>query len=97
MELDKMDDLYYYMQFIKFGFGRCNRDVSRHIQNKHLKTNEGLRLIKKYDGEFPKKNLNIFLDFLDLDKNSFFDIINQHRNSQIWQKKGNNFQLISKL
>ena len=25
---DVMDDLYYYMQYIKFGFGRCVRDVS---------------------------------------------------------------------
>ena len=33
---DKIDDLYYYMQFIKFGFGRCSRDCSRFIQNGHL-------------------------------------------------------------
>src|SRR5262249_35587989 len=33
---DKIDDLYYYMQFIKFGFGRCVRDTSRLIQNGHM-------------------------------------------------------------
>ena len=38
---DTMDDLYYYMQYIKFGFGRCTRDVSRHIQNGHLSTEDG--------------------------------------------------------
>ena len=47
---DKIDDLYYYMQFIKFGFGRCVRDASRHIQNSHLTRDEGLRLAQKYDG-----------------------------------------------
>ena len=51
---DIMDDLYYYMQYIKFGFGRCTRDVSRHIQYGHISTKEGKDLIKKYDGEFPK-------------------------------------------
>ena len=30
---DHMDDLYYYMQYIKFGFGRAMRDLSRQIQN----------------------------------------------------------------
>ena len=29
---DKIDNLYYYMQFIKFGFGRAVRDASRLIQ-----------------------------------------------------------------
>ena len=29
---DKIDDLYYYMQFIKFGFGRATRDASRLVQ-----------------------------------------------------------------
>ena len=24
---DKIDNLYYYMQFIKFGFGRCVREI----------------------------------------------------------------------
>ncbi|MBZ0166018.1 MAG: N-acetyl sugar amidotransferase, partial [Candidatus Omnitrophica bacterium] len=33
---DKFDNLYYYMQFIKFGFGRCVRDTSRFIQNAHM-------------------------------------------------------------
>ena len=54
---DLMDDLYYYMQYIKFGFGRCIRDVSRFIQNGHLARKEALDLCLKYDGEFPKKTL----------------------------------------
>ena len=33
---DKIDTLYYYMQLIKFGFGRTIRDASRLIQNKHI-------------------------------------------------------------
>ena len=33
---DKSDDLYYYMQYIKFGFGRAVRDVCRIIQNGRL-------------------------------------------------------------
>ena len=57
---DKIDDLYYYMQYIKFGFGRCIRDASRFIQNGHLTRDEGLNLVKKFDGEFPKRNYETF-------------------------------------
>ena len=33
---DIIDPLYYYMQYIKFGFGRCIRDCARMIQQGHL-------------------------------------------------------------
>lgn len=94
---DVMDDLYYYMQYIKFGFGRCTRDVSRHIQYKHISTKEGKDFIKKYDGEFPKKNLKIYLDFFNLSEDDFIKIINSHRSPDIWKKRDNNFELINKL
>ena len=38
------DDLYYYFQYVKFGFGRTVRDASRFIQNGHLTREEGLDL-----------------------------------------------------
>jgi N-acetyl sugar amidotransferase len=63
---DKIDDLYYYMQFIKFGFGRAVRDTSRFIQNDRMSRDEALEIVKKYDGEFPSKNLGEVLGYLDL-------------------------------
>jgi N-acetyl sugar amidotransferase len=94
---DKIDDLYYYMQYIKFGFGRATRDVSRLIQNKHLNKLEGLKFIKEFDGEYPKRNLEIVLDYLSLNQYDFDEIINKHRNLEIWKTKNNNWELISKL
>jgi len=92
---DKIDDLYYYMQYIKFGFGRATRDVSRFIQNKHLKKSEGIKLIKKYDGEYPSRNLEILLDYFSLKQNDFDEIIDKHRNPEIWRPKNNNWELIN--
>ncbi len=83
---DKIDDLYYYMQFIKFGFGRCSRDCSRFIQNGHLSRKKAVEHVKNYDGEFPKKNLAEVLEFLHLKKSEFLDIIDKHRNEEIWYK-----------
>jgi N-acetyl sugar amidotransferase len=94
---DKIDDLYYYMQYIKFGFGRATRDASRFIQNGHMNKLEGLKFIKKYDGEYPQRNLEIVLDYLSLKEYDFNEIIDKHRNLEIWRPKNNNWELINKL
>ena len=52
---DKIDDLHYYTTFIKFGIGRVTYDVSQELRNEHLTIDEGKKLIKKYDGEKPKR------------------------------------------
>ena len=94
---DKIDDLYYYMQYIKFGFGRSTRDVSRFIQNGHLNKLDGLKFIKKYDGEYPQRNLQVVLDYLSLKEHDFHEVVDKHRNLEIWKPKSNNWDLINKL
>ena len=54
---DKMDNLYYYMQYIKFGFGRTTRDSCRMIQNKQMSRDEAINHARKFDSEFPKRYL----------------------------------------
>ena len=49
--------LHTYMMYLKFGFGRAIRDSARLIQNSIISKDEGYYLIKKFDGEFPRKYL----------------------------------------
>ena len=49
----KFDDINFYTMFNKFGIGRATYDVSQELRNDHLSVEEGKKLIKKYDGEFP--------------------------------------------
>jgi len=90
---DVMDPLYYYMQYIKFGFGRALRDSSRLIQNKHLNRDKALLYVKKYDGEFPEEDLHKILEYLDCSLIEFNENIEKHRNSEIWHLKGNEYKL----
>lgn len=91
---DKIDDLYYYFQFIKFGFGRCVRDTSRFIQNDHMTRDEALEICKKYDGEFPNRWLPDVLNYLEMSNSELLKVIDQHRNPEIWNKdKDNNWNL----
>ncbi len=90
---DKIDNLYYYMQFIKFGFGRCVRDACRLIQNGQMTRAEGFDLVRKYDHEFPKTYHDEHLDYLGLDGATFADIVDKHRDPEIWERTGNEWRL----
>ena len=94
---DQIDDLYYYMQYIKFGFGRATRDASRFIQNNHMKRNEAIKIVRKYDGEFPYRNIEKVIRFLNISELELDEIINKHRNLEIWKKKNNNWELKNKI
>jgi hypothetical protein len=90
---DKIDNIYYYMQFIKFGFGRTVRDCSRFIQNGHMTREEGLKNTLSYDSEYPKTGLAESLDYLGLTESEFNNIVDRHRNNEIWEFSGNQWKL----
>jgi N-acetyl sugar amidotransferase len=83
---DYMDDIYYYLQYIKFGFGRAVRDLSRQIQFGKIKRKNALALARKYDGEFPHESLPKVLKFLNISKQKFTQIVDLHRPPKIWVK-----------
>lgn len=87
---DKTDELYYHMQFVKFGFGRATRDASRMIQNNQLTREKGLEYAKLYDSEFPERYIQENLDYLSLSREELIDIIDKHRNEELWQKQSTN-------
>jgi N-acetyl sugar amidotransferase len=90
---DKSDDLYYYMQFIKFGFGRAIRDASRLIQNGQLTREQGLDYARRYDGEFPAEHLDAMLEYLDMSRGQLIETIDLHRNPEIWTQDGGEWHL----
>lgn len=94
---DKIDNIYYYMQFVKFGFGRSVRDACRMIQNKQMSRLDGLRLALKYDGEYPKTYLPEALGYLGMSEPEFNEVIDKHRNSEIWAFEGNAWKLRAPL
>ena len=94
---DKIDNIYYYLQYIKFGFGRATRDACRMIQNDQMTRKEAIELANKYDEEFPKTNFFEVLEYLDLNHEEFEKIVNKHRNEEIWIKNKNHWKLKNKI
>ena len=83
---DKIDDLDFFMMDAKFIFGRATRMASRLIQGGHLTRKQGLRLIKRYDGEFPYSYLADILEYLDMDGTKLTEIVDKHRNPELWKQ-----------
>lgn len=81
---DKIDDLDFFMMFQKFGFGRATRQASRMIHNGHLTREKGLEYVRQYDGEFPHMYLGDILEYLDMSLDELKEIIELHKNPEIW-------------
>tara|TARA_E500000331_G_C17021361_1_gene610927 strand:+ start:33 stop:731 length:699 start_codon:yes stop_codon:yes gene_type:complete len=92
---DKTDGFHFYMAFIKFGLGRTTSDAAHEIREKHITRDEAKVLVDKYDGEFPIKYFQEFLNYIQIDKDKFDDIIDKFRNrsSHLWIKKNNKWYL----
>jgi N-acetyl sugar amidotransferase len=90
---DHVDQIYYYLQFIKFGFGRASRDASRHIQKKAITKSEYFNYVKKYDHELSKDDMIKFCQFIEISVPDFHDICDKHRNAEIWKRKKNKWKL----
>ena len=43
-------------------------------------------LMKKFEGEFPKKYYPDFLEFLDINKKKFEEIVDSWRRPKLWKK-----------
>ncbi len=90
---DKIDGFFYYTSFIKFGYGRTTQDAAQEIRNHHLTREEGVALIKRFDGEFPKRYFHEFLDYVGISEKKFWEVTNSFRASLLWEKKGKDWRL----
>lgn len=83
---DKIDDLHYYTTFIKFGIGRTTYDASQEIRNKHITREEGIALVKRFDGEFPDKYFNEIMDYIGMTPERFMELCDHFRSPHLWTK-----------
>ena len=68
---DKIDDLHYYTTFIKFGIGRATYDAAQEIRSGDITREEGVALVHRFDGEYPKRFLDELLAYLSIDEAHF--------------------------
>jgi N-acetyl sugar amidotransferase len=90
---DQLDGFHYYLGFIKWGIGRATSDAAHEIRDGHLTRDEGVALVRKYDGEFPKKYYKVFLDYLGITDKEFWYVCDKFRRDAIWKKDKGKWKL----
>jgi hypothetical protein len=81
---DRLDGFHYYLAFIKFGIGRATSDAAHEIRDGHITREEGVALVRRYDGEFPAKHFPEFLDYLEIDEEHFWQVVDFYRGANVW-------------
>jgi len=78
---DKMDDFHYYTTFIKFGIGRATYDASQEVRSGDIDREEGVSLVRKFDGEYPDRFEKELFDYLSIGEKEFGkDIVAKFKN-----------------
>ena len=83
---DKLDGFHYYLSYLKFGIGRATSDTASHIRAGRLTREEGIELVKKYDGEFPAKHLDTFLKYCGITIEELNSVLDSWRSEHLWEK-----------
>lgn len=68
---DRIDDLHYYTTFIKFGIGRATYDAAQEIRSKDIDREEGVALVRRFDGEFPERFAEEIFRYLSIPADEF--------------------------
>ncbi len=68
---DRIDDFHYYTTFIKFGIGRATEDAAQEIRNGDITRDEGVALVKRFDGEWPARFADEVFQYLSIPEKEF--------------------------
>ena len=74
-----------YFKFLKFGFGRATDHASIDIRNNRITREQGLDLVKEYDGKIPLRYFDEFLQEFELTEDEFIEICEKFTNKDIFK------------
>lgn len=90
---DQTDGLHFWLGYLKFGMGRTTRDASMEVRCNHITREEAVFLVRRYDGEFPKKHFKTILEYLDIEEERFFEVADKFRTPHLWEKENGEWKL----
>jgi hypothetical protein len=92
---DRTDGFHFYLAYIKFGIGRATSDSAHEVRDGHLTREEAVALVRRYDGEFPRRYFREFTEYLGITEQDFFDVVDLYRglSPHLWKRAGGEWQL----
>ena len=84
--------LHDYLKYLKLGYGKVTDHASREIRLKRMTRREGIEMVRKYSEVVPD-DIEIFLDWLGMNRDEFMKLVWDRRDPRIWEKSGHEWVL----
>lgn len=81
-----------YIKFLKWGYGKVTDHACREIRLKRMTREEGIEMVRKYQDLKPN-DLPLFLKWVGMSVDDFYQQIDAHRDSRVWERKGQSWTL----
>lgn len=78
--------LYFYLMYLKFGFGRTTSEVGNDIRRGAMTRSQGLTLVRKYDGEFPEGHIDSYLRYYEMTRAEFDAVLDTWASKTLFEK-----------
>ena len=79
--------LHTYLMYLKFGFGRATQDAGIEIRRGAMTREQGKNLVNLYDNQYPDKFESLYLDYYQMTKDEFQNVLDNHANKDLFEKK----------
>ena len=73
-----------YMKFIKFGYGRASDHASKDVRDGLMSREEAVQLVRRYDHVKPRRDLDRWLQYVDMTEAEFDRIADGFRDPRVW-------------
>ena len=89
---DRLDDWHYMTSYVKFGIGRATYDSAQEVRSGDITREEGVSLVKRYDGEYPERFEQEVFKYLSVDgfapmsREYFWKLADKFRSDHLWEQ-----------
>lgn len=85
--LDDMHEngIHDYLKFIKFGYGRASDHACKDIRSGIMTREEGIEKVRQYDHIKPRRDLERWLNYVNMTEEEFDRICDQFRDPRVWR------------
>ena len=86
---EKYTGMHDYFKWIKYGYGRATDHASLDIRAGKITREEGLKLVKEYEGKIPEKYMDDFLEDMEITREEFYKIVDKFTNKELFKTDDN--------
>ncbi len=85
-------DLHTYLMYLKFGFGRATQDAGIDIRRGAMTREQAIQLVSLYDNDLPEAYISEYLDYFEMTRNEFNEVLEKWANPILFEKQGAKFK-----